>query len=58
MKHYDLNEQRMDAELKFGAPGLEKVELQEAGMAGDIFFPSGENSENRIPSGKLENFPS
>ena len=31
MKHYDLNEQRMDAELKFGAPGLEKVELQEAG---------------------------
>ena len=58
MKHYDLNEQRMDAELKFGAPGLEKVELQEAGMAGDNFFPSGENSENRIPSGKLENFPS
>ena len=37
MKHYDLNEQRMDAELKFGAPGLEKVELQEAGND-DIFF--------------------
>eukprot|EP00434_Breviolum_minutum_P000311 symbB.v1.2.000259.t1/scaffold20.1/size571870/4 len=32
MKHYDLNEQRMDAELKFGAPGLEKVELQEVDL--------------------------
>ena len=29
MKHYDLS-QHPDAELKFGAPGLEDLELEEA----------------------------